>query len=201
MIDLFLFIAMNYRILVYILDTIHSPFKCPIKTLACSHSIEAGGGADSPHAINRILVSRLLDKEVLVSVSDMGDVCIWRTDSLDEPPMILSNESSTWGIAVHGEQGLIAVSANDWKITVFNILEMTRSNPIFGRREENCMGNTEKIELSGHEHNIPNIDFNKSGRYLASSSIDMTCKIWDIKTRRVVSEKRMGYSGTGEEPW
>lgn len=104
-----------------------------------------------------------------------------------------SNEVSTWGIAIHAEQGLIAVSANSWKITIFNMVEMTRDNPIYGRRSrrdpDNYLKSQSKVELIGHQHNIPNIDFNESGRYLASSSIDQTCKVWDITTQEVVTQR------------
>lgn len=63
----------------------------------------------------------------------------------------------------------------------------------FGKRpnkEPNYLGTTEKIELGGHEHNIPNIDFNETGRYIASVSVDTTCRIWDIFTRQMVTQKK-----------
>jgi hypothetical protein len=63
----------------------------------------------------------------------------------------------------------------------------------FGKRsnkEPNYLGTTEKIELEGHKHNIPNIDFNETGRYIASVSLDTTCKIWDISARQMVTQKR-----------
>jgi hypothetical protein len=31
----------------------------------------------------------MLEKEILVSVSEMGEICIWKTENLDEPPLIL----------------------------------------------------------------------------------------------------------------
>ncbi|KAI8883453.1 WD40 repeat-like protein [Backusella circina FSU 941] len=182
---------MNYRVLVFQLDTIYSPFKDPIKTLASPNAARTGGGAESPYVINAIKVGRMLDKEIIATVSDNGEICIWRTENLEEPPMILSNESSTWGLAIHSDQGLLGVSANNLIITVFNILAMTEKDPIFGTRTKpNILGETEKIELMGHEHNIPCIDFSRCGRYIASTSIDTTCKVWDISKRKVVTERK-----------
>lgn len=70
---------------------------------------------------------------------------------------------------------------------------MTKSNPILGKRSNrhttNILGTEASIELSGHEHNIPCIDFNETGRYLASASIDQTCRVWDLKTRQVISQR------------
>lgn len=56
----------------------------------------------------------------------------------------------------------------------------------------NHLGSTKIIRLVGHEHNIPNIDFDETGKFIASASIDSTCKIWDITTKQVVTEKRAG---------
>lgn len=38
---------MNYRIKVYVLETISSPFKDPVKTLASPTASELGAGAES----------------------------------------------------------------------------------------------------------------------------------------------------------
>ncbi|CAO3638913.1 unnamed protein product [Mucor fragilis] len=196
------FVAMNYKIHVYTLDTINSPFKDPVKTLTSESAARTGGGTESPFIINAIKVGRMLDKEVIVSVSEMGEICIWKTEDLDEPPLILNNNGiATWGVAIHGEQGLLAVSANNSKIAVFNIAEMTTK---FGKRsskEPNYLGTTEKIELEGHEHNIPNIDFSETGRYIASVSVDTTCRIWDISTRRMVTHKRSSSRQHSQDAW
>jgi WD40 repeat protein len=94
-------------------------------------------------------------------------------------------------LAIHGDQGLLAVSANNLIITVFNMLAMTEKDPIFGSRtRQNILGDTEKVELVGHEHNIPCVDFSPCGRYLASASIDTTCKVWDIAKNKIITEKK-----------
>ncbi|GAA5815136.1 hypothetical protein MFLAVUS_008642 [Mucor flavus] len=181
--------AMNYRVTVYTLDTIFSPFKEATKVLVSPHARQIGGGSESPFIINSIKVGRLLEKEVLVTVSENGEICIWRTENLDEPPLVINNEEATWGIAIHADQGLIAVSANNWIISVYNILEMTKSDPIFGSRKR-------------HENNIPNIDFNETGQYIASASIDQTCRIWDITTKQVVTQtKTVDRRDTPHDSW
>lgn len=192
------FVAMNHRVNVYSLDTIHSPFKDPKMSLMSRGARQSGGASGSPYIINAIKIGRLLEKEVLVTVAENGEVCIYRTENLQEPPMIINNGISTWGIAIHAEQGLIAVSANNWKITVFNLVEMTRDNPIYGRRSrrepENFLKSQPVVVLVGHNNNIPNIDFNESGRYLASSSIDQSCKVWDITTQEVVTHRPSAFN-------
>ncbi|KAI7902160.1 uncharacterized protein BX663DRAFT_511920 [Cokeromyces recurvatus] len=198
------FIAMNYKVHVYTLDTMSSPFKEPTKVLASPNALNTNGGSESPFIINAIKVGRMLEKEILVTVSEIGEVCIWKTEHLDEPPMILNNGIATWGIAIHGDQGLLAVSANNWKITIFNLLEMTKNNPIFGKKTRQVpsyLDSIERVELEGHEHNIPNIDFNESGRYIASASIDMTCRVWDITTQKVVTLKKSPPRDLEQNAW
>lgn len=69
---------------------------------------------------------------------------------------------------------------------------MTKDNPIFGpsNKSTNLMGKELQMELIGHDHNIPNIDFSETGQYIASVSIDQTCRVWDITTRKVVTQKK-----------
>ncbi|KAI8642256.1 WD40-repeat-containing domain protein [Parasitella parasitica] len=195
---------MNYKIHVYTLDTITSPFKDPVKILVSENAARTGGGAESPYIINAIKVGKMLEKEILVSVSEMGEICIWKTEQLDEPPLILkysNNGIATWGIAIHGDQGLLAVSANNFKITVYNISEMTTR---FGKRSNkkpNYLQSAEKIELEGHEHNIPNIDFNETGRYIASVSVDTTCRIWDIVSKQMITQKRSSSRESTQHAW
>ncbi|KAI9481336.1 MAG: hypothetical protein EXX96DRAFT_566294 [Benjaminiella poitrasii] len=196
--------AMNYKVHVYTLDTIDSPFKEPTKILASPNALNTGGGSESPFIINAIKVGRMLEKEILITVSEIGEICIWRTSHLEETPLILNNGIATWGIAIHGDQGLLAVSANNWKITIYNLLEMTRKDPIFGQKTKKgpiYLGALERVELEGHEHNIPNIDFNESGRYLASASIDTTCRIWDITTQKTVTRKKSPTRDLGQDAW
>ncbi|PHZ08887.1 WD40 repeat-like protein [Rhizopus microsporus ATCC 52813] len=184
-------IAVNYRIHVYTLDAMSSPFKDPVRTLASPQALNTGGGPESPHIINAIKVGNMLGREILVSVSEWGEVCVWETENLDKPPIILRNEHKTWGIAIHGEQGLLAVSANNWKIKIYNLAEMTKNDPSYTPRKAlNVLNDAKEVILEGHEHNIPCIDFNETGEYLASASIDATTKVWDIRSKQIVTYHR-----------
>ncbi|RAH63367.1 hypothetical protein BO85DRAFT_360426 [Aspergillus piperis CBS 112811] len=93
----------------------------------------------SPHAINNILVDDLGRDEVLLLVTDSGNVCGYRveaifsalkraTENKEERPLDGSQvdpffvefvQASAWGLAIHKFARLIAVSANTGLITVF----------------------------------------------------------------------------------
>ncbi|KAG0169970.1 hypothetical protein DFQ28_003342 [Apophysomyces sp. BC1034] len=192
------FVAVDYRVLVYTIDNIYSPFKEPKKILESPNAARVGGGLESPFVINAVKVGNMLDEEILVTVSECGEICVWKTGALDKPPTILNNHSSTWGIAIHGEQGLIAVSANNFKITIFNYLEITRPGH---QRKKNVLKEEKQIELEGHSHNIPNIDFSQSGRYIASCSIDKTCRVWDILKKKCITKRKAVYSDRETNSW
>ncbi|KAI7871131.1 WD40-repeat-containing domain protein [Spinellus fusiger] len=192
---------------VYYLNDMSAPFKTPVKTLISPHALQ--DLIPDAYVINAIKLGVLLDKEVLMTVADNGHVCIWRTDALDKPPFVLSHDVvSTWGIALHGSQGLVAVSTNDKKITVFNILKLTESTLLFENKKRtvkraagNILGGLEKCDLIGHEHNIPNIDFNETGEYLVSCSIDKTCRVWDIAHQKVVTTRRLPSRTQESQSW
>ncbi|KAI8389355.1 hypothetical protein BD560DRAFT_320043, partial [Blakeslea trispora] len=173
-------IAINYRLQVYELDTIISPFKEPIKTLISPNATADLGNIESPYLINAIKLGNLFGQEVVVTVAGNGEICIWKTMDLNTPPLVLNNQQeSTWGIALHDQQGLLAVSANNFLITVYNMAEVA---PDFFHQPSSSLwlGSQQSIQLAGHTNNIPCIDFNQSGRYLASGSIDTSCRVWDL---------------------
>ncbi|PWY72329.1 hypothetical protein BO70DRAFT_399209 [Aspergillus heteromorphus CBS 117.55] len=93
----------------------------------------------TPHAINNILVDDLGREEVLLLVTDSGNICGYRVEAIfsalrraaankeDRPldgtqvdPFFMEYvEASAWGLAIHKFARLIAVSANTGLITVF----------------------------------------------------------------------------------
>ena len=82
--------------------------------------------------------------------------------------------------------------------------ELTKDNPIFGKRRRNLpsvMEGIEKRELSGHTDNIPCVDFNQTGQYVASCSIDQTCRLWDIKTGQQTTIRKIEMSRRENESW
>ncbi|KAL0077465.1 WD40-repeat-containing domain protein, partial [Phycomyces blakesleeanus] len=161
------------------------------------------------YTINAIKVAQLLDKEVLVTVAENGHVGVWITEDLDKEPLVLRHEDvSTWGLAIH-KDGLVAVSTNNKIVTVFNILELTKTSRMFEndpdskrkRRKRNALKDKKVVNLVGHEHNIPNIDFSHSGRYIASCSIDRTCRVWDLTKEKVVTQRKTALSSQESDSW
>ncbi|CAG8442114.1 6554_t:CDS:2 [Acaulospora colombiana] len=73
------------------------------------------------HTINAIKVGMIGKEEVLVCVDDSGGVGMWYTSDLDRRPILLSNDESTWGIALQGPNRLLAVSSNSHDITIYNL--------------------------------------------------------------------------------
>lgn len=55
------------------------------------------------------------------------------------------------------------------------------------------MDETKEIEFEGHEHNIPFIDFNETGQYIASASIDGTTRVWDLCSGQMVTHHKIPF--------
>ncbi|KAJ3410068.1 hypothetical protein HDV05_004113 [Chytridiales sp. JEL 0842] len=149
----------------------------PFKKLA-SVSTDEFVTRNGPESINAIRIGFLGSEEVLVSVGDYGSIHIFfiHEIELDRPPILLMNDNeSTWGVAIHGPKRLLAVSANSHAITIF----------VLAHDKE--IGASRKT-LVGHQHNIPCIDFNSNGDFLASCSIDGSCRIWNVNTGECLYE-------------
>ncbi|KAG2179149.1 hypothetical protein INT43_001999, partial [Umbelopsis isabellina] len=154
-----------------------------------------------PYKINAIKVGFLNDVEVLVSVAENGQVCVWRTSNLDDTPIVLKNEASTWGIAIHSKQRLIAVSANNFNVTVFNMAAFPPDQRESDQEFKSLLKSDSQCQLVGHEHNVPNIDFSGCGRFIVSCSIDKQCRIWDIKKQKTICQRKFVFLGRGTESW
>ncbi|KAI8071521.1 hypothetical protein BC940DRAFT_293065 [Gongronella butleri] len=158
---------------------------------------------------NAIKVGHLTpEMEVLVGVGDYGEVVVWHVDKMDfkgtgahsRQPQVLwytinGDNISTWGIALH-ESGLLAVSANDHVIQVYNLAKTLNLPNI-----TNALGDKDRIELIGHEHNVPTIDIDASGRFLASGSIDNSCRLWDLTTGKQVAQRTLGSGERQRRAW
>ncbi|KAJ3308114.1 hypothetical protein HDU76_004127 [Blyttiomyces sp. JEL0837] len=115
-------------------------------------------------AINAIKIGFIGSEEVLVTVDDEGRVAVMFTMDLDRTPIRLSNSgSSTWGIAMHAKTQLLAVSANSFRITLFDLGHHNNVG--------SPLGYVWRRELVGHGHNIPAIDFSSDGTLIGSCSI------------------------------
>ncbi|CAG8433203.1 515_t:CDS:10 [Ambispora gerdemannii] len=151
--------------------------------------------------VNAIKVGKLGIEEALVAVNGLG-VFIWFTSMLHKTPIHFCNESSTWGIAMHGPSRLLAVSANSHVITIYDLRdglpefvatteEKDIDKDINSVPNKNPLLLEPKICLRGHDHNIPNIAFSPDGKFLVSCSIDNTCRIWNVKTGESLVSKQI----------
>ncbi|RKP06203.1 WD40-repeat-containing domain protein [Thamnocephalis sphaerospora] len=148
------------------------------------------------HTINAIHVGEIGPEEALVAVDESGRVSVWFTATLDQPPIRLENGVSTWGIATHGPTYLLAVSANSFRITVWDLRDRSPEEKSTMRvypeapLGEGCTRRT----FSGHTHNIPSVDISPSGRWLVSCSIDGSCRIWRLRDGRCVKQRSLAPS-------
>ncbi|CAI6329481.1 unnamed protein product [Periconia digitata] len=162
---------------------------------------------EDPHSITRLHLDYLGKDEILIVTCDDGDAIGYRVpeiiramsrertripekeiDIRDEVRVFfhLNLGRSAWGISVHREARLIAFSANTHRITVFAYaLSRTAGNV---PQDELAQGfpyhrETDNIVYLQAQANIPAISFDnsdKSGRWLASSSIDGNIHVWDL---------------------
>jgi len=108
-------------------------------------------------------------------VDDAGEVRVYYVNSLDTRPICFSDSISAWGLAFGGESYLLAVSANSHAITLIDTKARSQ-----GTRDQ-----APRV-ITGHEHNIPCVDFSPCGRFLVSASIDETCALWNTETGEMI---------------
>jgi len=177
-----------------------------------------------PHAINHLCIAELGNAEILCCACDDGDVEAFYVHKFEEAMRIhdspeassanlgaqtqsffhMNVGTSAWGLAVHKEQRLIAVSANSHLIYVFAFALIGQSLPRVNQVEDlhqvpwiraeegswlDCRQTSQFLALQGHEANIPCIAFD--ARLTADSSYfprlissDITGKVvvWDVRT-------------------
>ncbi|KAI9822232.1 MAG: hypothetical protein M1832_003055 [Thelocarpon impressellum] len=186
-----------------------------------------------PHAINHLVVADLGDEEILLCACDDGDVIAYHTRAIsaalersavekegphDVKPFFLENvRQSAWGLAVHKEGRLIAVSSNTHRIVVFafGLVAEDRGldsdgpskrqkvavdskdpmgylpNPTRDAPKQSRALNT-RIYLDGHRENIPCVAFFNGGRgdeghWLVSTDIDGYLCVWDVWEKRCLT--------------
>ena len=218
-------------ILVYVPDHANQtlPQEC-ILTLDLPRTATGRRGyidPSNPHAANHIIIGNLGNEEILLVACDDGDVigftvrsiCLARQLNAEgdekrgcgQEAFFLENVGlSAWGLAVHEEARLIAVSANTTEITVFAFAlgyasssesdverndDMAYIETLQGNSDWNPVEQpyeTEQrssrnliIHLRKHYENVPNISFcngdaDPDGRLLVSTDIAGNTLIWDI---------------------
>lgn len=194
-------------------------------------SPQTGSGIDyqDPHSVTRILVDYLGCEEVLLVACDDGDVAGYRIEEIrrvltaqatndstgiDSPPpapakVFLHRNfgASAWGLAVHREARIIAISANTHQVTVLayaltNTTEQSEFLSTSGNLEADPLEVLESEHVSDfpsprqEDHiivfsadtNIPAVSFNNNGddptgRWMFSCSIDGKVLLWDLHNR------------------
>ncbi len=107
-------------------------------------------------------------QEFLVTVDMAGQVRMLYLKDLERDPFKYSNiitstgDNSTWSVDGSLQNPpRIAVGSNTHKVTVYNLQT----------------GN--KHTINAHHHNVPCVSFSPCGRFIASTSIDKTLKVWE----------------------
>ncbi|KAF1364168.1 hypothetical protein EJ07DRAFT_101567, partial [Lizonia empirigonia] len=189
-----------------------------------SPDLQPGIDPEDPHSITRLHVDYLGQDEIILITCDDGDVVGYRTEEIqrvldkraessDDDQELKIEDSvrtflhrnvgeSAWGLAIHREARMIAISANTHKVTVIAYALAQET----GSSSESCGSSDSDIEGCPDEedpadfpsprrqdhvitlcarHNIPAVSFNNSGddpagRWLSSSSINGEASIWDL---------------------
>jgi WD40 repeat protein len=111
-------------------------------------------------SINQIKVIPFLNEKHLFVVGDDGLVEIYNSDLI----LIFKfkNETeSTWSLSCSSNQEFICFGDNSHGIKIFNFIHNSLST------------------LVGHSHNVPCVDVSKCGKFIVSSSIDGSVRIWN----------------------
>ncbi|KAK3810336.1 MAG: hypothetical protein J3Q66DRAFT_352828 [Benniella sp.] len=189
--------------------------------------------SDSGGTINVIKVGYLGTEEVLVTADESGKVCVWFTMNLQRDPLLLSVTQSAWGIAIHSEQRLIAISSNAHTATIFHcgtdsrlsqrtlfkdpepspsgLSSSSSSSYYTSGTRRSTLGQTASRHSSedsmstplvdqasqqiliGHDHNIPTVAFSPCGQFVATASIDRTCRTWRLSDGKQIQQKSLAH--------
>ncbi|KAJ1656793.1 hypothetical protein IWQ61_003694 [Dispira simplex] len=171
----------------------------------------------SDFVINAIKVERVGPVETIACVNEAGIVCLWKIGHWEEPWAVLHTGESTWGLDIHPGSALLGASANNHRITIFDLTPLVQLEQlpfvITGRSNDSpdhspcqtftpepshwCRSlvkpfpNVRTWWLDGHRNNVPNIAFSPCGKYLASCSIDRTCIVWQVSTGKILQRSHI----------
>ena len=192
---------------------LHPPVSYP--------NLEPGIDLDNPHSITRILVDYLGQEEVLLVTCDDGDVVGYRVDAIQHSvekhtrypaKRIQEPESqdyvkvflhrnvgaSAWGLAVHQQARMIAISANTHCVTVLayalavgaTLIDSSDASDHSSHDAQEhadfpAPRQKDHVFVLRAQHNVPAVSFNNggddpSGRWLFSSSITGEATLWDL---------------------
>ena len=224
-------------------QTLHAPVLI-VPSQPSSPDLRGYIDRDEPHAINYLIVQKLGKDEVIANVRDDGDVEVFlvrhivhaiatlvnRHDISKDPvadnvkPLFLRNVGiSAWGLAIHTEARIIAVSSNRHEVTIFRFGLVDEFDDIQTprkqakstddghpsrwdeeRREDNVDSRPERKtdvtrQVLNGEANIPHIAFcntgdDPDGRWLLTTDISGVCRAIDLHNFALVQAFRFGPS-------
>lgn len=224
-------------------QTLHAPVLI-VPSQPSSPDLRGYIDRDEPHAINYLIVQKLGKDEVIANVRDDGDVEVFlvrhivhaiatlvnRIDISKDPvadnvkPLFLRNVGiSAWGLAIHTEARIIAVSSNRHEVTIFrfglvdefgdtqtprkqakSIDDGHPSRWDEERRGDNVDSRPERKtdvtrQVLNGEANIPHIAFcntgdDPDGRWLLTTDISGVCRAIDLHDFALVQAFRFGPS-------
>jgi len=117
--------------------------------------------------INNLKLIRCDDREFICTVDYGGNVRMIFLDNLDREHIKFRNvyqgvhDNSTWSLTgATMNPPRVAVGSNAHKVTVFDLQSGKKS------------------QINAHQHNVPCVSFSPCGKFIASTSIDKSIKIW-----------------------
>ncbi|KAF3034815.1 hypothetical protein E8E12_006749 [Didymella heteroderae] len=207
--------------------------------------LQPGIDHEDSHSITRLHVDYLGQDEIILITCDDGDVIGYRTEEIqrvadrrreasDDENEIFVEEpvrtflhrnvgASAWGLAIHQEARMIAISANTHKVTV---IAYALAQPGEDSDDSSVLSDSDMGECSDEEdpadfpsprhqdhvitlsarHNVPSVSFNNSGddtvgRWLSSCSINGETLIWDLHhPEKCVRVIRLGFCASVKDP-
>ena len=196
-----------------------------IHTSPSSANLQSYLDPHQPHSINNLVVQHLGNEEILAVVRDDGDFDAYLTRHLFEaierrrqPGVslsVLATElrpfyqrnvgNSAWGLAIHTEARIIAVSSNNHEFNVFafGLLDQdgdTSAQANHRTRRSTGRRSDEHYVIPNGEENIPYIAFcntghDPEGRWLLTTDISGVVRTWDILDRQPKQGLRVGQDG------
>ncbi|KAF2478837.1 hypothetical protein BDY17DRAFT_60335 [Neohortaea acidophila] len=177
----------------------------------------------NPHAINNLVVQFLGNEEVVAVVRDDGDVDAFlirhvvgaiarrAESSMSYPPFedgirpfFQANvEKSAWGLSIHAQARVLAVSSNAHEVRVFKFGLLHAHDPDSSEHEDDAATADRATDVTHQilngEANIPYISFcntgdDPEGRWLLTTDISGECRVMDLRALKTVQHFRLGGS-------